>query len=413
MDRDRHVAGKVTLVFHGLWLTCIRSPVWNQELLYVGGFLARSAYEMELVNIRTAWDGATSLGTGSLLPGIDPKIQSWLQSRALHALKFFEFHQSTPSAEVSRLLEAGFFSSATDSLFPVISTAGVRNASEVRLPDETFSAFLKMLPVLSEDVINGAQTMVNSLRTRGMVKAITFEDVLNELRSRPLPETEMVACLKWWVTVNRADLLPIRTQLLEAAVLTIGAPGHADEQIVPLSSIRTFINSKGVGAQIIQEGPLPSSLLPTKISNNFLPEVLISSFPWTEFTVLQWVRYISDPAVGGTDPVYDISLSAVWAERVLTALQRAWPSISNQMKGEIVAVLKNKVCIPTSGGLRTPEETYFANANVFSDLPIVTFPSGMQVKGNLEKFLQALGVRKHVDLQVVFNRYVLYVAQSD
>jgi hypothetical protein len=60
--------------------------------------------------------------------------------------------------------------------------------------------------------------------------------------------------------------------------------------------------------------------------------------------------------------------------------------------------------VPTSGGLKIPEESYFVKADLFHDLPVVTLPSGTPIRPALERMLQALGVRKHVDLQVVFNR---------
>ncbi len=47
----------------------------------------------------------------------------------------------------------------------------------------------------------------------------------------------------------------------------------------------------------------------------------------------------------------------------------------------------------------------FANVSLFSDLPIIELPTA-QVKGNLEKMLIALGVRRHVELQMIFNRLV-------
>lgn len=36
--------------------------------------------------------------------------------------------------------------------------------------------------------------------------------------------------------------------------------------------------------------------------------------------------------------------------------------------------------------------------NLFTDLAVVTLPSGTSVKGALEKFLVALDVRRHVDV---------------
>ncbi|RDB24786.1 hypothetical protein Hypma_008085 [Hypsizygus marmoreus] len=381
--------------------------IWNKELLYVGGFLARSAYEMELTTVKNLWEGAIPLGFPAT--SVDQELQSWLRSRSLHALKFFTFHPSTPSADVSSLLEAAFFSCAKGNHFPIISTAGVRNASDVRLPDPAFAGFLKQLPVLPDDILANAPVTIASLQSRGLIKNITFDDVLQELRSRPLAEDEMVACLKWWKGLMKETTnlqLAPRTQFLNAAVLTMGVPGSEEEKNIPLSAIRTFINSRTIANIIPLDGPLPDYLLPASISKHFAPDDLSSSFPWTELTIPEWLKYICSPAVRKVNVDRDISLSATWAERVLMVIARAWPTLSTSAKGEIYAQLKLMTCIPTSGGMKTPEQSYFAQANIFNDLPVVTFPSGIALKGHVERVLQALGVRRHVELQVVFNRMI-------
>jgi hypothetical protein len=142
----------------------------------------------------------------------DDETRIALRARALHSLKFFTFHASTPSSQVASLLEDAFFSctvipspftasplarmmlgdvAASPHAFPVISTVGVKSASEVRMPNPVFSEFLKTLPVLPPEVIEGAKIMVETLQQRDMIKEITFKDVLAELRARPLAEVRL------------------------------------------------------------------------------------------------------------------------------------------------------------------------------------------------------------------------------
>jgi hypothetical protein len=55
--------------------------------------------------------------------------------------------------------------------------------------------------------------------------------------------------------------------------------------------------------------------------------------------------------------------------------------------------------MPTKTGMRKPEDSYFPTVKLFDDLPTIkAFP------GSKEKFLVALGVRKTVELPVVFER---------
>ncbi|KZT69065.1 hypothetical protein DAEQUDRAFT_751065 [Daedalea quercina L-15889] len=379
--------------------------VWNEELLYVGGFLARAGYELEMDQIRQLWTGAAGKD-----PSAEPdeELTAWLRAKALHAMKFFTFHQSTPLAEVSRKMESAFFlCGGPRHPFSLISTAGVRNASDVRISDAAFSEFVKELPVIPDDVLSGAKPMIDALQDRGMVKNIEFMDVLQELRARPLMESEMTACFKWWVGVqNQGEprtLSRIRTELLNAAVLCVGEKGTADERIIPISAIQTFLNTRTTGA-IPTDGPLPAHLLPVSVSRHLDPNQLSAAFPWREFTAIDWIRHVT--SAPGLDVEHDITKSAQWADRVFQVLARMWSNMAKGNQEEAVTLLRDKACVPTSAGMKPPQESYFQSAHIFKDLPIVQMPSGAPVKGALERVLAAIGVRKHVDLQIVFNRMI-------
>jgi hypothetical protein len=302
-------------------------------------------------------------------------------------------------------METAFFACATTHPFSIISSEGVRSASQIHIPDPEFSGFLKRLPVISEDIVNGAKIMIAALRARGMIKNVTFVDVLNELRMRPLSETETVACLKWWISVtkqgNNPNLLQGRSQLLDALVVSITGP---PEKIMKLSGAQTFLSSRVAGTIIPTDGPLPSTLLPTTISRSFDPDVLTSAFPWKPLTIVDWLGHVTDPKVASANVEFNITLSPPWAERVLSVLSRAWPSLAKAAQEDVVKMLSSKACVPTSTGLKQPDQAYFSSVNLFRDLPIVTMPSGAIVKGPLEKVLQSLGVRKHVELQIIFDR---------
>lgn len=314
---------------------------------------------------------------------------------------------------MSTLLEAAFFSCSDAHNFSIISTAGVRNAADVRLPDPTFTGFVKQLPVLPDEVLTEAKRMVTALQSRGMIRDIRWPDVLAELRKRPLPEEEMVSCLKWWTSMYKQsttpELLRIRTELLDAAVLMTGTPGGADEGILQLNAVQTIINMRNMGGFLpVEDGaPLPKHLLPLSVSKHFDSATLLASFPWRELSVVDWLKHITSNEVASANVAHDITKSAPWAERVFLVLARAWPSLSQLSQNEICAVLRDKPCIPTTSGLRVPTLSYFSNANVFKDLPIVTLPSTTVIKGSLEKVFVAVGVRKHVELQIVFDRWAI------
>jgi hypothetical protein len=393
--------------------------VWNKELLYIGGFVARVAYETELSAIRNLWRGAAEANANPNNPGDldDEQLRSWLTGRCLHSLKFFTFYPSTPSAVVSSLLEAGFYSCATNAPFLLVSSVGVKSANDVRIPDPALSEFLKRLPVLPKEIAEGAPGIVETLRARGILKDVMLPDILSELRARPLDEQELVACMKWWVNVwttagreynaSSANLYEVRRQLIEAALLSLNA-GTKEEKIVPLSTIKTFVNLRSMGNVFPLDGPFPEHTLPLSVCRAFQqnPQDILAAFDWDELSVPVWLKNIVSPAVAQTNPEFDINISPLWAERVLSVVGRMWPSTSEVHKREIAQLLANTTCVPTQSGMKQPAEAYFPDAKLFPDLPIVTFVNGTVVKGALKNVLEALGVRKHVDLQIVFNRCV-------
>ncbi len=252
-----------------------------------------------------------------------------------------------------------------------------------------------------------SEPMITSLQNKGMIKTITFDDVLSELKSRPLPEDDMIACMKWWISLydppSISHLASVRTQLLEACVLVISS-ASAEDRILPLHTVKTVLNQRILNG-LSSDGPHPPHLLPVSVSKHFSLEDLKRSFPWTDLTIFDWLSHVCNPAVTSSDPTHDIELSPQWAEKVLSFISRNWShGLSPASKQEIINLMKTKICIPTSVGMKRPDESYFASADIFHDLPIVKLPSGNSIKGSLEKLLQELEVRKHVDLQIIFNR---------
>ena len=379
-------------------------PVWNKELLFVGGFLARATYELEMQEAAQRWNiFITSKDPGEPL---DPELRKWFYDRARHNLQFFAFYPSTPSAVVSNEMRSAFFDCAIpEQPFLIVSSVGIKSALDVRMPDSTFSSFMKELPVFPEELLDGSRMMVAALRERGMLKDIAFADVLKELRERPLPEEEMVSCLQWWINTsekNPAGINDIRRGFLDAAVLAVGSSDDGDERIIPLKGIQTFLNRHNVA--IPTDGPLPGHLLPIGISRKLDSTQLQKSLQWKEFTILEWIHHIVEPAVYTQKDEFNIVESPAWADCVLQVLGRHWRDLSKSTRTSVAELLETLTCIPTSAGMKTPCEAYFSKADIFHDLPVIDLPSGIQIKGHLEKLLADLGVRKHVEIHVVYKR---------
>ncbi|KAG8891638.1 hypothetical protein FRC00_013347, partial [Tulasnella sp. 408] len=265
--------------------------------------------------------------------------------------------------------------------------------------------------MLTESVVNAVPLAVNAMRERGLVPDITFEEVLQELSQRPLNEQEMEACLEWMIGLDTAGLQGhgeevVRKRFLQAAVLSRmehkGDRGRG-ERIVPLASIKTIISTSN---NITPNFPIPSHTLPFSLSKHFPPDSLRRLFEWSDLTIVEWLEYLLLPT-NGLPNESNITTSAEFAEKVLSVIAKAWGSLSKQQMQNLAGILQNKTIIPTNSGMKLPKEAYFPNTYDFPDLPIIEMSKGTHIKGELEKLLMSLGVRKHADLQLVFTRRIV------
>ena len=358
--------------------------VWNRELLYVGGLLSRTVYELELSAIETSWEEPA-------------ESRNALRERFIHVLKFFTFHHSTPSLTVGQLLQDAFYACSTSPL-RLLSSIGVRYAPHIRLFDPLCDKFLKHVPMLSQDVTIAGKGIIEALQGEHKIRTITLEDVLQDLHMHTLDEEELVACLQWQIPRGSVGIAELKQVTCFC--------GSADGTSVKLSSIQYFIDSNGPGANIPSDGPLPPFLMPPKITQHFTPAYL-ESFAWQRFTIVDWLRFISLPEIRSANREYDFVRSMGWAETVLRSVSSAC-STSEEIRIFAKSVFMNEECIPTKHGPRRPEDSYLPNSNNLAFeglcLPLVQFPSGGGITAELKQLLIALGVKQCLSPGLLFEQ---------
>lgn len=278
-----------------------------------------------MAEIKMLWSGATPTSQPS------DDVRAWLTGRAVHLLRFFTFWPSTPSSVVAQLMGQAFFAcdkTAGGSL-PFVSTRGIFEARDVRMPHASLMAFLKEVPVVPAEVMAEAGLMVNRIKERGMLDDITLLDVFGELKDRVLTEDEMTECLKWWISLSQAPNFDIslRSRLLDVAVFTSSATNLP----VPLSSIRTFYDPRR--STIPADLPLPTDTLPFAVSKSLANERLPHALGFNELTLPVWVAFLVSSSMSGKDAKdaeTDMAVSAVFSERVLVVLSKAWNGLNAQ-----------------------------------------------------------------------------------
>lgn len=111
-----------------------------------------------------------------------------------------------------------------------------------------------------------------------------------------------------------------------------------------------------------------------------------------------WLSHIC--TTSSSSASFDIESSTVLATAVITTVGKSWDSLSYEDKKCIISLLSAKRCMPTTKcGLKHPKDTYFPTVKVLPDLPLIVTLKG--VKGG---FLEQLGVRKVIQLQLIFDR---------
>ncbi|GAA5870207.1 hypothetical protein JCM16303_001925 [Sporobolomyces ruberrimus] len=367
---------------------------WNRELVWAGGVLSRTVFDEEMSEIGRLWRSKPVLET-------DSKRQ--LEARALHLMRFFTFVTSTPQEIVGSLTESAFFASDSGTSITLISNIGPTAAKKLRLPNAQLAGFIKEIPVVPATVASEAPRFLAALSSKGFIRDIDLDDIFGDLSTNALTIGEAAECLKWWISLaaNRSYEGHLLGRLKSVAMLSV-ARGPGEVAVFPFGGFKTFVNLKTIPIDL----PLPAHTLPFELSRQFTASDLTRIFQFSELSPSEWLRHLLSPPMCGEDAPQDTNIlrSPPFAERVLQALAKTWAQTSVVAQREIIALLAEQSIVPTRTGSKKPSESYFPNVSLFDDLAVVSFPSDIPIKGNIEKLLAALGVRKSVELQLVFTR---------
>lgn len=110
-------------------------------------------------------------------------------------------------------------------------------------------------------------------------------------------------------------------------------------------------------------------------------------------TVLKWLDFIIKDERFALDPNF--------TEKVMCIFSRHFTSLSQQEKGAMLKELSHVNCVVTRFGMKKPSDSYFKSVSLFEDLPTVHWNNPRSIS---DPFQRAIGIREHVELQLVFDR---------
>jgi hypothetical protein len=367
---------------------------WNIEMLRAAGIVCRIAWSAEMNDLkeRIQRDLAKTGKSKIRLEHIASVIPEGVTTS-----KNFTFRESTPSAQTGQILEDAFWTCSKKASIDVLSTCGVLPTHEVRIAPKDLS-FMEGIPVLPDQLVAEAKPFVDKLVEYGLISEITVSDIKKALEVSALNSKQVGEFLAWIGTQFSRGQLDRATinNLLAVAVANDESGDGASSRVLVLGSIEYFMNPARVPIDL----PVPASVMPFRFTKN-LSKADLEALGWQELQIVPWLRWLLDEASNRNllEPAQDITRSAAFSGQVLPVLSRQWESLSQASKVTVVELLSAQTVIPTKLGMKKPQEAYFPSVRLFDDLPVITGLNGVK-----DKILLALGVRKTVELGVVFDR---------
>ena len=365
---------------------------WNVELLRVAGILARISWGSETDELSGKLSKVAQ-NAGRKLPNKEDINTVLPEASFLH--ETYTWHESTPSPEVATLIEEAFWTCNQKSTIATLSTSGVIPSSEVRLASEQLS-FVEGIPTLPEALVKVG--LVKKLIDYGVITEVTISDIKKTLQDKALSSVQLQQFLEWLghkALKNEIDRFMVRS-LLNVTVANDEENGVG--KIIVLGEMKNFLNV----SRIPPEMPIPYTTLPFKFTKK-LAKADLELLGFEDLHLVPWLRWLVESAGGCRElsADFDFTSSAGFASSVLPVVSKQWEGLSQSSKATVIELLGDRTVIPTKMGMRRPAESYFPSVKLFDDLPVIT-----GVQSVKDKFLAALGVRKTVEIGVIFDRLV-------
>ena len=372
---------------------------WNVELLRVAGIVARLSWNSEMVALRNK---LAIEATTSKSKKVDPNQISAILPEALFLHTVFAWNESTPASEVGNLIEEAFWSCSKNISIDILSSQGVLPSSKVRIVTEDLG-FVEGIPQLPKPLIDTG--VVRRLRDYGVITDITISDIKSELESRPLDASQLQRFLVWVghkAQINELDGAMVRS-LLKVAVVNDDQDGET--RIIEIGQMSNFLNPSRIPAEM----PVPPTTMPFKFTRS-ISKADLDALGWEDLHIVPWLRWIVDNVGGKSDLSLDqdITRSPAFASQVLPVLSKQWEGLSQSSKATVTELMSVRTVIPTKSGMRKPADSYFPSVKLFEDLPVI-----VGVHSVKEKMLTAFGVRKTIDIGVVFDRLMAPPSYSE
>ena len=361
---------------------------WNMEMLRAAGIVCRVAWHREISSVKEKLSKA--LAKEGRVKVRNEDIETVLPE-AIHILNQFTFRESTPSSQVGSLVEEAFWTCTKTESIEILSSRGILPSHKVRMATDELS-FVDGIPIVPKALFDKASGFVKRLVDYGIITDVTTADIKKELEAQALSAKQVVEFLQW--LSQKARIQEIDHAVVASLLQVTVANDDEDGKVLLLGQMKHFINSNKIPPSM----PVPLNTMPFKFTKQ-IDKLSLELLGWEDLQIVPWARFlIEGTGQGMLSHNQDIQKSVEFASQVLPVISKQWDGLSHGSKSTIISLFSPRTTVPTKFGMKKPSDAYFPSVKLFDDLPIVTVNS---VK---EKLLVALGVRKTIELNLVFDR---------
>ena len=304
---------------------------WNSELLLSVGQIARFVYD-QLIMDSKQYDAT---------------------------LASYSFEPSVPNNDIGALLLDGFFSSNKELLVPVkrsptdIKLSLVPSTQAYIAQSKYVYSFLS-LPLIPYELSKSG--LFQTLKDRDLIIEVDQALIESTITTTILLANEFVAFLHWLSSQHLDD-----KQYIKRLLSIVRFRETAQSSIITLEKLKNFDNFN-----ISPALPLPSHVLPASVAASLSHDELQKQLSLSPWTLKEFLHFYS---LKNQQSLFTKEQTSM---HLLTILSKHSGQLNKTDWTKLKAMLSTLPCIPTTHGMKVPNDSYIPSSILSADLSIIT-----------------------------------------
>ncbi|CAF1463258.1 unnamed protein product [Adineta ricciae] len=313
--------------------------IWNDQLLISIGQIVRFIYDQTMADaVEQATDQTHDHFNAILSP--------------------YAFQESSPNKEIGRILVDGFFSSDKDILVPVRRSPTdthlvlVPSTEAFLTKSKHIEKFLS-IPIVPYEI--GKHDFFKILKQRQWIEEIDNDTITKKIQETILLVDEFIGLLRWLCTNDIYN-----KSFIKEILSKIRFRHTRQSPIIKLTKIQYFDTFN------LPSLPLPSDVLPSDVVSHLARDDLQRRLSLSPVSIKHLVEFYL------ADSQHHLFLQDNTSKVLLSFISHHWNKFSETESTRIKTTLSNIKCIPTTQGMKSPNESYIPSASLSSNLPMIT-----------------------------------------